>query len=360
MSRRPSHPAPEVDELEIKRKLSMFCLTADDARRLAAARPLIVQDLDEIINGFYGHVSEFPELVQFIPDLNTLRTLRLAMKNYVSHFGEGFDTPEYFGRQRRVGMVHEKIGIRPGWYMAAFTYLGLSIKSVITEGFTGSPVELAETLESVQKICQLDATLAIEAYHVAAMERIEGLMTQLERDQDEIRRIAQTDPLTGLLNRRYFLEKLEAEFHRCKNFGRPLCVMLLDLDNFKSINDRHGHPVGDEVLQAAGQVVRDNVRGSDWCGRIGGEELAIVLPECNLSTANLIGDRIRLAIRALEFGEKSARFSPSVSIGICGITYDFHESAAMLKLADDALYRAKKGGKNRVCIGGQPVAVTGS
>lgn len=359
MSRRP-FPVPEVDELEISRKLSMFGLTQDDVRRLFIAKPTITLHIDEIINGFYAHVSEFPELVQFIPDLNTLRGLRIAMKNYVSGFGAGFDTPEYFARQRRVGMVHEKIGIRPGWYMAAFTYLGMTIKAHVTREFTGPPKELAEILESIQKICQLDATLAIEAYHLSAMERIEGLMTQLERDQDEIRRIAQTDPLTGLLNRRYFLEKLEAEFHRCKSFGRPLCVMLLDLDNFKSINDRYGHPVGDDVLQATGQVLRESVRGTDWCGRIGGEELAIVLPECNLSTANLIGDRIRLAIRSLEFGEESTRFSPSVSIGLCGITYDFHESAAMLKLADDALYRAKKSGKNRVCIGGQPVMVISS
>lgn len=357
MSRRP-FPAPEVDELEITRKLSMFCLTSEDARRLSAVKPAISRHLDEIINSFYSHVSGFPELVQFIPDLNTLRGLRIAMKNYVDRFGDGFETPEYFGRQRRVGMVHEKVGIRPGWYMSAFNYLGMTIKAVVTRDFNGAPAELAEILESIQKVCQLDATLAIEAYHVSAMERIEGLMTQLERDQDEIRRIAQTDPLTGLLNRRYFLEKLEAEFHRCKSFGRPLCVMLLDLDNFKSINDRFGHPVGDAVLRDTGEVLRDNVRGTDWCGRIGGEELSIVLPECNLSTANLIGDRIRLAVRALEYGEPSARFSPSVSIGICGITYDFHESAAMLKLADDALYRAKKSGKNRVCIGGQPVAMT--
>ncbi|HTN01271.1 MAG TPA: diguanylate cyclase [Planctomycetaceae bacterium] len=356
MPRRP-FPVPDVDELEIHRKLSMFGLTEIDVHRLSMARPTIRLHTDEIINSFYAHVSEYPELVQFIPDLNTLRGLRIAMKHYVDGFGENFETPEYFARQRRVGMVHEKIGIRPGWYMAAFTYLGMTIKSFVTREFTGSPAELAEMLESIQKICQLDATLAIETYHLSAMERIEGLMTQLERDQDEIRRIAQTDPLTGLLNRRYFLEKLEAEFHRCKNFGRPLCVMLLDLDNFKSINDRYGHPVGDDVLQATGQVLRENVRGTDWCGRIGGEELAIVLPECNLATANLIGDRIRLAIRALEFGEESTRFSPSVSIGLCGITYDFHESAAMLKLADDALYRAKKDGKNRVCVGGQPMTV---
>jgi diguanylate cyclase (GGDEF)-like protein len=160
--------------------------------------------------------------------------------------------------------------------------------------------------------------------------------------------LASTDPLTGVLNRRAFLRHLEDEFSRSERFSDSFALLMLDIDHFKQVNDRHGHHAGDEVLCGAAQNIQDAIRGIDHIGRWGGEEFAILLPRANSAAAQIVAQRIRLNIqRAAPLGDPSKHIPITASIGLA--VRRPHDSVAdILRRADAALYRAKAAGRDRV------------
>jgi GGDEF domain-containing protein len=120
---------------------------------------------------------------------------------------------------------------------------------------------------------------------------------KLRQASDEITRLASIDPLTGLFNRRYFDTRLEAELQRARRHGEPLTLLMVDIDNFKAINDEHGHVVGDRLLRCVSERLRRGVRIFDVCARYGGDEFAILMPSSNVDTAVLVAERIRSSVR---------------------------------------------------------------
>jgi diguanylate cyclase (GGDEF)-like protein len=165
---------------------------------------------------------------------------------------------------------------------------------------------------------------------------------------------ATTDPLTGLLNRRGFFEAAGALTTRKRRTMAPISVLAFDLDHFKSINDQHGHAVGDAVLQMFAKVARDTLRASDVVGRLGGEEFVALLPS-TLAEAAIAGERVRAALAAASLVRNGQRVAATVSIGVSS-----GSPAAAVDLlitrADDALYRAKANGRNRVETADEEVA----
>lgn len=164
----------------------------------------------------------------------------------------------------------------------------------------------------------------------------------------ELLKQASTDSLTGIGNRRHFLTQAELEMARARRFGRPLSVMMLDVDHFKSINDRFGHAVGDAVLQAVVRRANDSLRQSDQLARFGGEEFVALLPETSLPAALVVADRLRQHLAERPVIALGKAVPCTISIGIAEI----HENDAtiddLLRRADEALYRAKELGRNRV------------
>lgn len=168
---------------------------------------------------------------------------------------------------------------------------------------------------------------------------------------------ARTDALTGCANRRYFLDLAQQEFSRMHRFGGSLSALMLDLDQFKSINDVHGHAVGDLTLQKFTQVCRSILREQDLVGRLGGEEFAIVLVETGEEQAREIAERLRESVAAAEIPlAASPPLNFTTSIGLATATAADADFAAVLKRADQALYEAKKAGRNRVCVHSSPVS----
>ncbi|MDF2446058.1 MAG: hypothetical protein K0S46_1294 [Moraxellaceae bacterium] len=170
------------------------------------------------------------------------------------------------------------------------------------------------------------------------------------RREDTIRELSRTDVLTGLPNRRSILELLEKETARTRRHGPPMCVVILDLDHFKRVNDTWGHPTGDRVLQTAARVLRENLRTCDTIGRYGGEEFLMVLPDTSVEGAAALLERCRAALAATEIRTGTGEhFHISASFGVMSNHKDFDvDAAALIKAADDALYRAKENGRNRV------------
>ncbi|MEQ8349704.1 MAG: diguanylate cyclase [Sneathiellaceae bacterium] len=169
-------------------------------------------------------------------------------------------------------------------------------------------------------------------------------------EERRVRRLADFDDLTGLHNRRRFLEGLAIELERARRYGRTLSFVAFDLDHFKSINDRHGHDVGDAVLQAVGKVLRKRLRNVDLSGRLGGEEFGILLPETGLDGARCVAEKLRADIAATQVGDPRSPVSATASFGIACLRAG-DDSDSLRKRADEALYEAKDGGRNRVCGG---------
>ena len=160
--------------------------------------------------------------------------------------------------------------------------------------------------------------------------------------------LARVDPLTGCANRRHFQERLETELERAERYGRESGLIMADIDFFKKINDLHGHAGGDEALRHFVQIVRGQLRGQDELGRLGGEEFAVLLPETGLDSAVVIAERIRCAIEAAPARFGDTPIPLTASFGVACRQSPAEPADALLQRADEALYAAKSGGRNRV------------
>ncbi len=181
-----------------------------------------------------------------------------------------------------------------------------------------------------------------------AMEKV-ALRRQIERQRRELERLATTDVLTGVFNRRVLLERLELELRRFRRYGSRLCVLLLDVDHFKRVNDSHGHLAGDAVLVALGQILRTRVRATDMAGRYGGEEFCVLLPETDLEAGRELAERLRQRVAAEAFAAGGAAFRVTCSVGVAEFDTARQKVTDLLQAADEALYRAKQEGRDRVC-----------
>jgi diguanylate cyclase (GGDEF)-like protein len=163
-----------------------------------------------------------------------------------------------------------------------------------------------------------------------------------------ISRMAETDPLTGVPNRRQVIEMGQRLMMRCFQDGRPYAMLLLDLDGFKQINDRHGHVAGDKALCSVAQALRRSLRPGDHLGRYGGEEFAVILPDTDAEEAARVAERLRASVAALEPDWAAGAARVTLSGGIAFATAGRSDFSQLMVRADQALYRAKNAGRNRI------------
>jgi diguanylate cyclase (GGDEF)-like protein len=222
-----------------------------------------------------------------------------------------------------------------------------------TGAFTNQHLDLLRVLVG-------QAAISIENAHFyntlerRVEERTRELRTEIKeriRVQEELRILATTDSLTGTANRRRFFELADKEFKRSRRYPAPLSAMMLDADRFKSINDLHGHDVGDLVLKALAAAVGDELRSTEIFGRLGGEEFGVALPETPIEGAAVVAERILRAVSGIEVEVGSVRVSFTVSIGLAQVVAEDECFEDALKRADLALLKAKAEGRNRVVVG---------
>ena len=179
--------------------------------------------------------------------------------------------------------------------------------------------------------------------------KIKTLQDSLRESNRRLQELATTDPLTGLANRRTLMSRLGQEFRRSQRNWHPLALIMIDLDKFKGINDSYGHLQGDRVLETVAGILRHHVRPYDVAARFGGEEFALLLPETTLDEAVKVGQRIRLAVADQAFSDVLASLRLTASLGVAVAPGNGISSGEeLIRAADDALYRAKEAGRNRL------------
>ncbi|OOG49073.1 GGDEF domain-containing protein [Rhodanobacter sp. C01] len=214
-----------------------------------------------------------------------------------------------------------------------------------------------DTLNKQNEILQLQQKLAKKAavasrLYIALLVLVLASIAlwtyKIKRSQLRFMKLARRDGLTGIFNRQHFLNEAGLQLQYCRKSSRGACLVLIDLDHFKTVNDTHGHAVGDRVLQRAVEACKAHLRSTDIFGRLGGEEFGILLPEYTLEQVLGRAEQIRLAIATAAAGEDAPGIPVSASFGVSSVVHSGYELRQLLIHADEALYRAKREGRNRV------------
>jgi diguanylate cyclase (GGDEF)-like protein len=192
--------------------------------------------------------------------------------------------------------------------------------------------------------------LALSALFGVVLSLFAVVMRQWRRSDAQVRKLATTDPLTALANRRHFMERLELELARTRRYGGSLALILMDVDHFKDVNDVYGHVEGDRVLVAiAREVLEPGVRGVDLAGRYGGEEFAVLLPATDLDGALAVAERLRALVARVTLDDAGRHITASFGVAAYP-DVEVDDVVDFVRAADDALYRAKAEGRDRVVV----------
>ncbi len=209
--------------------------------------------------------------------------------------------------------------------------------------------QLESFSESLRKDKSRDEMYYLKRSILTMAQELESLINQLKQEKEKFEEMAYKDPLTGLSNRRFFTEEANRMIELSKRYGEPLSLIMFDIDNFKRVNDEYGHDVGDLVLKQLATVIKNNVRSSDIPARLGGEEFAILLPKTDANGALLVAERIRQDFKRSKVRVGDLEVGTTVSVGVA----QFKEGdtlESLLKKADEALYEAKRTGKDKVVV----------
>ena len=187
-----------------------------------------------------------------------------------------------------------------------------------------------------------------EQGQLAYFAAIERDLTEYKMLQSRLEVLANTDALTGLPNRQAFMDKAKKEFSRSNRYSRPLSMVMIDIDHFKSVNDQYGHATGDHVLTNVGHILSDGLRDSDVLARIGGEEFVLLLPDTPEANTEYVAERMRKQLANTAIKYKDLELTITASFGVAAISPEDETLEQMLARADLAMYEAKNSGRNRV------------
>jgi diguanylate cyclase (GGDEF)-like protein len=265
----------------------------------------------------------------WIPDAHSTR-------KFGKSCGAAADAPAHsilalpFSAMKRVVGCLEMVSDQPNRFDKTEYHLGLLVAAHLSSAM--------ENILTRQELATANARLRDHDLH----------LTQLN---EKLKQLAHTDEATGLYNKRRLFERLEMEIARARRYGEILSCLMIDVDDFKRINDTYGHQAGDQVLRQIGDLLQRFLRVTDFKARYGGEEFTVLLPRTNSAGAFRVSENLRSTFMAHNFVLPTTTAQLTVSIGVaCCSTFDTLDAQQVIRLADSALYRAKRGGKNKVCF----------
>jgi GGDEF domain-containing protein len=316
----------QITAEELQTRLAFLSFGEQDGQNLVEIHDVISSHVDEIIGAFYDHLLQFEELREILSDAKLVERLKGTQRQYLLSLGQLGDGVEYAEARLRIGLTHERVGLKQKWYLGAYHKLFELILQRLAVRYSGDAGRLSSLVLTMNKALRLDEVFVVEAYYHATMQRLDDSLRQLKDAHQQLEGLSRLDSLTPVNNRRALMEALALEFQRSRRYQHPFALLFLDVDHFKEINDRHGHVFG----------------------RYGGEEFVIGLVECYQSGALQIAERIRLKIAQNQFAWEHHATAVTVSIGVVMLSPEIDRVETLITRADQAMYHAKRRGRNRV------------
>lgn len=276
---------------------------------------------------------------------------RIVVFCLTSSIAVGLCSLEFFRLANRKNLILHLIGGGVGVLHILYCVIRIAVT------ISGGPIEDLLTAGWIHRVSFIEGmALAFWQAFCLIMASAQRSQTLLELYQEKLEDLASTDALSGLGNRRHFIDAASREIDRARRHERALALIMLDIDHFKHINDNHGHQCGDEVIKSVSQLLRKELREHDIVCRIGGEEFAVLLPESTAETAAEVAERLRTvqASHKMPYGD-SIEVTCTACFGVTELREGDVTIYDMLPRADQALYAAKKAGRNRVMVSGQSI-----
>jgi len=321
----------------------------DHALAAQLQEAVLSEEVLNITERFYEHLYRFPDIMRVLGSEERIAELKRTQIRYLLTLGTRFDSADYFADRLRIGEVHAHRNVSLAIYQSTYRLMQQLIVDAINDRFPDDARTRRALRGFALKITNLDMSLAIETYHNVQVADLRESVDFLHHEGLRLREKVERDTLTGVATRGYILnelgEALPASFQR----HSPMCLVIVDIDHFKQINDSYGHLAGDVVLQVVARRLEQCVREFDMVGRYGGEEFLVVLEDTHLDTGRRIAERLRAGVAAETVECNGNAVQPTISLGLTqAVPSD--DVRSIIERADDALYTAKEEGRNRVVV----------
>jgi len=335
---------------KIRQRLHLLELSdADYALSGRLQKEVLLPHFSSIMNQFMEKMLTWPEVRLILHSNEDKRRVKTTITQFLLSLGIGYDSQGYFEHRLTVGLAHEAVGLSLSLYLCAYRSLTQCIIDHIPQNIRDDRAFYERLVEFLYKVNALDMSLAIETFHGSHVESLEESIESLQAKQEELRKQAITDSLTGMVNHEQVFSELARVLTAAQRQRIPLCILMADLDYFKKVNDTYGHQSGDMVLRETSERIKSSLRDFDLVGRYGGEEFMILLVNTTLDTAGMVAERIREAIERDPMPTTSQPINVTISMGIAAAG-EADTVETLVERADNALYNAKRGGRNQVAV----------
>ena len=311
-------------------------------------REVIGDKVEELVNACFGVLARFRELSLIEPNLD-MSLFKQIWADQLRRFGQQFDTPAYFAERLALSTTHAHDGLSMSVLHLQHQIMQQILVERLIACFLNAPKTLRILMPCILKFTALDLHLTIEGYHLHECKDQHKEIEELRVESAKLYQKVATDQLTGVMSFSHMSEALESHVNSSAQTGKMLCVMMIDLDFFKKVNDTYGHLVGDIVLRLTAERIKAAVRDFDMVGRFGGEEFTVILANADMALARIIAERIRHDVAESPFHAKEHLIEVTISLGVAMLRPG-ETREAILERADVALYEAKQAGRNRVVV----------
>ena len=339
----------KITKREIERRKEYLYLGEADISALVSLRALMGENIDEIVEKFYEKILPFNEMDRLIGDAETLRRLKNHQRNYILSLFDGQYDEDYVHSRLRVGVVHQRIGVDPKFYVSAVYILSDILRKTVISNSQKDCSACESSLSAIEKVIMFDLSLAFDTYINSLMDEVSRSREELETYAESLEEViskrtallreqARHDGLTNLLNQHSFYSELRRELLRGQRRNHSTVLIYFDLDGFKILNDSQGHKRGDEILVAVAESMKTTLRETEISARYGGDEFCVILPEGTIEEAEHVCQRL---CESIKNSVKGSGVTCSMGIGI-SLPEKNYDANTLVKKADEAMYEAKK------------------
>lgn len=312
-------------------------------------REIIVPHFSDIVDRYFARILQHSEFSKRLSTPELIKKEKQNQSKYLLSLGMGFDSLNYCEDRLRTGVANSLEELPISLYSCAFNVLVQSIVDSFPEAVKSNASDYDVFTRFLMKITTLDMSLAIDTSVTHQLKSFEQSLDGMQVLASHLEKHAVTDSLTGMINHEHVFSELKKAMDQARTENYALCIVMADIDHFKSVNDNHGHLAGDGVLKEVAMRIKNSLRGFDIVGRYGGEEFLLVLHKANIATARMVAERIRSRIAATPIDLPGALLDITISMGVAMVKQD-EDVNSLVERADKALYNAKENGRNQVAL----------